>query len=607
MHAQDKVRTAPAICMRLMLLPRSPLTTAATPTRCDPTTQYLLYWGGAKANDICGPLANPCPAGSFLSAPGSNANATTNGTAGVCTNYTMCLPGSYVAVAGGSEQDQVCALCPAGKYGVDGVECISCQQGVTYNPDPGATSCTACTECLSGEAAVAPMYTCPANQTCTPGFLSLCNASSDAVCMDCPSTWSQSATTQLCTPCAAGHHRVTTQQGGYACVPCQPNTFCDSPDTFSVCPNLQAYEREPGAGLTYAPSSPQGASRGLQCTCATAGGFDAQAGAGLVPCIPCPPGYHLPTGSPPHSTCAPCPQGSWSAQALVWDHYKCPLNRTAAVLGPLGQVIPHQTVPAAQQTPKLCMITVGATVCTACPHNHTKRWPATSANDCSRCSAGQWYDSTSQRCHTCSAPCAAPDAFETQPCTDNTDRVCMTCNMSCDRLGEYTAGCPGSDLDQPDRGCGPCNNLPPQNAHYLHKPTNSRILSPSDCPWACNQGYYAVLSPASCTACTSYNSTTCPAGFLFSPCTATADASCSRRCANSTLPTAHASYILTKTTPVTEEQGQEALATSTNTTVVVQPMNATDTGPNQGCLWDCDANYTLYTTTGGLHTCRLTI
>lgn len=237
-------------------------------------------------------------------------------------------------------------------------------------------------------------------------------------------------------------------------------------------------------------------------------------------------------------------------------------------------------------------MTIGALECIICPTNHTSKWPATGPEDCSLCEPGQWFDPTGDTCQDCSPPCQAPDKFEVAPCTDMADRVCSVCNRTCDKAGEFTFRCPGHDASDPGRGCGLCNNLPPLHAFYTQRPNNTLVLSGTDCTWACEKGFYATLSPPSCVPCTSFDSTTCPAGFILSQCTETADASCNRPCANSTFPTAHASYVLTQ--KVREEE-----------MVFLAVRTDDDRGPNEGCLWRCDDGYSLYTTDGGLHTCRL--
>lgn len=85
-EAQAATATSDSVCM-----PR---------TVCDYATQFLLRWGGEKSDDVCGQLASPCPSGSFLSTPATNANTTANGSAGTCTPFTPCQPGHYASVQG---------------------------------------------------------------------------------------------------------------------------------------------------------------------------------------------------------------------------------------------------------------------------------------------------------------------------------------------------------------------------------------------------------------------------------------------------------------------------------------------------------------------------
>lgn len=582
-EAQPATNTSDAIC-----LPR---------TRCDYGTEYLRTKGGRRGNDECGTTANPCQVGTFLSAPATNATRTatgntTEGTPGECSPYTKCRPGQHPVAQGTLDRDQQCEDCPAGTFGVTGAECIACQTGTWFSSAPGSTHCTQCTSCLSDNSSVPRIHACPPEEECLPGTWSMCNATHDAVCTDCPKSWNRVARTGWCTPCAKGYHNTGENVRGLgACVECKENTFCDSPTTYEACPNLQAFQQAGAATLTWVPSSIPGSSRPSHCTCADAGGFDSQASGGsLAGCIPCQDGYY--SAPSQAETCLPCPRGTWSQQRTTRDHYKCPIPGStlgAEVRSPAGALIRHP-----HEGTEPCEFTVGATSCTTCPTNHTRRWPATSQEDCSLCEPGQWYDGSSQTCSTCSAACDDTTQYETRPCTEAADRVCATCDRSCEEPGEFSSRCPGYDPLRPERGCGLCTNLPAEHAAYTAKNINTLVRTEQECTWACDSGYYADTLASKCTPCTELSSTTCPAGLVMSECTGDRDATCTLPCRNSTLPSTHASYALSKLVTMPGQQG--------GAEVVFQ--GEADKLPNQGCLWRCDDGYDLFTTTGGLHACR---
>ena len=151
--------------------------------------------------------------------------------------------------------------------------------------------------------------------------------------------------------------------------------------------------------------------------------------------------------------------------------------------------------------------------------------------------------------------------------------------------------CPGNDPTNASRGCGLCNP-PPENAFYIPKQVQMVIRSADECLWVCQHGFYNKDFSRSCTKCTEFNSTTCPAGWIFSPCSVDRDASCSRKCndTDTGIPSSHAAYVLTF---VDSEKSLQ--------------MADTDTSPNMGCLWQCNPPYVLSTTDGGLNTCRLLV
>lgn len=258
-------------------------------------------------------------------------------------------------------------------------------------------------------------------------------------------------------------------------------------------------------------------------------------------------------------------------------------------------------------------VLVGATECTPCPAEapSTKREGATSAQECTRCPAEHFWDGKAGRCARCKAPCSAGTNYEHVPCTDSTDRECRFCDRTVCGYGEYPSTCPDSDPLNPSRGCRKCNNKPEGDDSSEYVPFDpslqmigffagggARQSDLTSCPWRCREGFFVVRELGSssggsnlaatsrCEPCTRYNATTCPAGFVYLPCTGDADASCgSRRCDPEAagMPSNNAEWVLAAKGPGTEagivRNGGPALS----------PLD--ETLPNQGCMWACKEGY----------------
>lgn len=257
----------------------------------------------------------------------------------MCQTLTACAAGHYPVVAGDAFHDRQCGPCPAGQVGqADGLSCVACT-GSAFSGSAGRSNCTACTDCQAAGAAVSRAYECPTAANCSRGYLSLCNATTDAVCMHCPLEWTKDVF-GVCTPCETGYYHDATNYQLHLlqrCVLCPSNMYCDSPDTFSRCPHMIAVERN--AAVVFVPSSPSGSSRVFQCVCNVAGGFEGT-GASISGCRPCQDGYYAAAGD---AACTRCPVGTYSSRQTVRDLFACPLGSNLLV-GPNGVAVLSPTV-----------------------------------------------------------------------------------------------------------------------------------------------------------------------------------------------------------------------------------------------------------------------
>lgn len=174
----------------------------------------------------------------------------------------------------------------------------------------------------------------------------------------------------------------------------------------------------------------------------------------------------------------------------------------------------------------------------------------------------------------CRARCAYPNEYEIQECSEEHDRECAVCDMTmCDPVLEF--------VDE-ERGCNfagnpclPCTNKPEgESSRYV-----IAALGPNSCTWICNEGFYSPIGESVCEECTKFNSTSCPAGVVFSPCSdfLHRDASCDAECD----PIEHGKPV---------ENSVWALATVDENWKVVENTGQNE-GPNMACVWKCADGY----------------
>lgn len=549
---QNATSTSDAIC-----LPRKV---------CDYGRQVVMSTGNFSHDRECANILD-CRAlgtGTYLKDPPRNATANLEGFVGRCAAYSTCTPGEHISALGTPLSDVECKPCPAGFRGPDGLQCISCLPGEEYSLYEKQAECQACTVCVGDpeELNIPDELRCPSGETCTVAYASRCTTTRNSVCVECASTWKLDPGTGVCTPCKAGHHWT-----GSSCVRCPENMFCEDKTSFAPCPQMIAV---PGTGGVpeFVPSSPQASFSDQQCSCSLRGGFEGS-GSSLGGCVACADGHFRPPAALDQASggCAPCPVGTWAARTRATDLYA---DGTVTLVGPDGANIPSPR--------NTVSVLVGASECTQCPVGMTTRKTgASSVDDCTKCGEGEFHHQGLGGCQNCSRECDSPDEYEVSPCSDLADRVCAPCNRDCGaRVGFYTSECaPGSGSGD---GCAMCNNLPAENARYVLPKATVMVTSPDACPWECDSGYFVGFDLKTCHRCTQFNSTQCPAGKVFSPCTWEKDASCGMACNNQTMPTTFARYIYRGDSPE---------------------------GPNTGCEWGCQDGYYHSVTGGGQNVCRL--
>jgi hypothetical protein len=543
--------------------------TAITP--CVAATQYTYQLATVTTQTSCMPKLF-CTVSQYLISSTSEATLTSAGQNNICANRTTCGTGWGLSSRGNQSTDDVCAECAIGSIYNNGLECTLCSDVSapyhTYQSEPGQTNCTRCTDCTEGEAIITP-----------------CNNTHDTICGICPDSWKYNKLTHRCTPCATGYymkqglHQTFHQLDNTVCLPCAANTYCVGWTSYETCPNPVAFQRET---LVFLPSSVPNSSRASDCNCFIAGGFTGHGGS-IFGCQPCANGSYMPPTSaitlddrfsPTSRVCTPCPLGEFAAQTTLRDELHC---GTAIINTPDGAQMSLQNV-------STCLVTVGARYCTPCASGRTTRQLGShDLSQCTRCNATSYWLQDTQKCKNCTTVCPS-NFYLTGKCTDSSDTVCTPClaDNDCKAPGYYHGGCPNlQDVADPSNSCVACTDKPLENAVYI---VNSHTLNTKHhCAWTCQAGFYAttpINAPKQCRKCTSFrsslddslNTTACPVGNMFIPCSADSDASCHRICNNTTKPTFRAVYI------------------------PIEPR----------CQWQCEDGLTEWISAAGLRFCRAT-
>ena len=415
-------------------------------TRCTSSTQRAMYESVAAVDST---------------------DFRTNGSDATCTLYSDCPSGYFQSFPGDDTHDVGCSKCPPGTHRNASlhpgkVACVECPAG-TYSSVLGATSCLPCKNCLLASSTIAAGLSCPfASSECVRSARVACTPTNDAECMMCPTLSARGGYVLdfdgVCRACKDGYHYNASEPVvGRRCVPCTPNFYCPSKESYVQCEGMRIFRRGSGSSSGYVtvPTSPAGSVRPSQCNCSLAGGFEpppsGSQGLGYG-CQPCEDGYYAPPGET--LRCLPCPTGTYSSQSRgLVDYYKCPSSDSPRIS---FLAVPSAAVAAVVPSCASSMV-AGAASCTSCPVARPHTWAerSTSVDDCMRCPPGQFFDGTPggvQSCRACRAACSKPYFYETVPCTDSGDRQCASCWLggqgACDpSAGEYAlpegAGCPG--------------------------------------------------------------------------------------------------------------------------------------------------------------------
>ena len=228
---------------------------------CDYTTEYVLRMGSSHTDTECA-LKTICTdlSGGYMNNNSVNSiDSATLGQDATCANFTICAAGNGVVVTGNSVSDYICEPCGPGTFseGILFQKCMVCPSN-HFSNGINNTICTRSNECM--------------NQS----FLTLGDATSDAECTICPSTWGLSAPANLCTQCAPGHVAIDDESLSMEekCRQCSENFFCPSAaETRSeMCPDIRIFKREGTDEYSIVPSSPLGSVFPQQCECNLHGG-----------------------------------------------------------------------------------------------------------------------------------------------------------------------------------------------------------------------------------------------------------------------------------------------------------------------------------------------
>lgn len=297
--------------------------------------------------------ATSCNPGYFLDTASKNCAMCSYGqwsAGGTATTCTMCLPGKYGTMTGGTSAAMACHDCPIGTWSSQAgaptdQSCSNCPMG-RYGTEAGLGSLELCSQCPAGT------YNNVAGST-----------SSDA-CLPCaPGTFSSqigASVPEACTSCIPG--RWNANQGGSSLSSC------------SMCP----------AG-TY--SGTAGAISSAVCLTCPAGKWSSLAGASLATnCMNCPPGtWSGNIAAPSQSTCALCNPGRWSSTSGASSVDTCTNCPAGKYQWAWGQANVSSCIDCA---PGNFSYRVGRAACSQCPAGSYAQ--AFGSTACTLCAPGRY-------------------------------------------------------------------------------------------------------------------------------------------------------------------------------------------------------------------------
>ena len=466
------------------------------------------------------------------------------------TYYTLAsssatCPNGTMAVTGGALSQDACTLCPSGQYTPSGGSCLACTTPTCTSPGQIVVACTSTKNSYCGlctnKPATGAVYTGPG----------------DTETGECP--WAYTS------PCPIGLYLNSSL--GY-CVNCPSwsTTTATGRTSISQCVCLAGGAFVSGSCVIPSPYSPSGLYSTLNSALSILGSQCSYTSIDEPSNIcPCQPGEYISQIYP--KICSACPSGLYSASGIYCQ--ACPTYQEPSLdLSACRCTKGSTDIGLSVLTPQ-CYCTIGqwfgtVTGCASCPQNTFKSdMTLVNANTattlCTACAAGTYSETGSSTCLACpygtyretwrdKCTECSPGYYATKP---TTGALCTACVSSCQ--GAKQSACPTKSTNP--SLLYTCSECPPIRA-------NSFPNGKDDCATDCQPGYYD--REGVCTACRTFSSSTCSAGYIHTACGKYTDADCAA-CFNVTKPIYYSEWSLVPSYP---------------------------SGPNSMCNWKCQAGYT---------------
>ena len=447
---------------------------------------------------------------------------------------------------------------------------IQCPAGLTSLQ--GAAPCSSCPFNTYSNQSTQGCQPC-STPTCTTGqTLIACDPTQDAYCQACSNKPSNavyiSNTDNICTwvykhPCPAGYYSSPTTSTCSTCPPFTTSQKASMGISSCTCINGSKTNGECIIPSPFTPPTPCDPLKPCQPYTQPASPFPILSKCtsaiqeSVYQICPCDQGSYIAQIHP--KICTPCPKGLYSTgQACL----PCPLFMEPSLDQSTCRCAVGKDTALTSLTP-ICACGPGmqfsfANGCTPCPQNSVSDTTLTltqqtttfqctpcpegyisSQNICIPCPAGQYRTQYDTTCQACPKGLYAPSPSSSD---------CQACQKSCGALQSNPCPTDSTHLYT----CSPCPEPRP----------NSTPNGQSNCATSCDPSFYELEN--ACVPCTTYTQETCPAGYLYLPCTDFSNSACIP-CTNSTMPLRNSQWTYT-------------------------PSN--QDGPNALCTWGCNDNYT---------------
>ena len=466
----------------------------------------------------------------------------------VISASTMPCPAGTMSLIGNAVSLSDCITCGSGYYS-RGDHCSACTIPSCTSPGQMLQSCGGNNDAYCGmctnKPALLSVYTGSAinDNDCPWAYLPPCpigQYNKSGLCVDCP-VWSTTATNgsskiEQCSCVAGGRWG-----NNWTCI--IPSPFQTLPS--EVIPLIEQGSYTPPSfpfPLMYSCSYAVVDTIALVCSCQP-GEYIAQ----IVPkiCFECPSYLYSPDGV----NCVRCP--AYGEPSLDGSKCRCAggthdvaLTETSIVCvcfagNSFNNIDGCKQCNGNEYNPEALTLTdtpwSQRVICQSC---NAGTFSMPGATSCTHCSFGEYRTQSMTSCAACPKGKYALDASTSLSCTD--------CVSTCNGLKETP--CP---TDSSLFICSPCDSPRP----------NSAFNGQSNCATSCNADFWE--QDQECMPCNHFNSTTCPAGNILSPCGLYSDASCVA-CVNESKPGYFSEWTYVSTT---------------------------DNGPSQTCNWDCSEGY----------------